>query len=363
MTDQWTPSDAPTPTTPPTPTSFASTTRLKTGEILRIGVVIGSLVVLVASGAVAFGASPDPSASPANAAPSATAPADKDNTPTTKGPGLFGGQGMPGMPGWSGGFGDKGFGMGGGMGGGRVAFGRTITIAAIDGSKVSLKTDDGWTRTVTVTDSTQIRIGSQAAKLADLKVGDVVSFSEKKETDGSYTITIIVVRVPTIAGTVTDVTSGGFTVKQRDGSSKTVTTSSSTSFLIGQATGAKADLTVGARVSVEGTDGTSFAARVVHIVPDVRSGKVTATTGTTITIALRDGKTATIHVDSATTYRVKGATTAKLSDITVGMAVTAQGLARADGSLDATNVVGGNQRGQKLIPVKPDASASPVPAS
>lgn len=359
MTDQWTPSDEPTPTTPTTPTSFSSKTRLKTGELLRIGVVIGSIVVLVASGAVAFGASPEPSASPANAAPSASAPADKDTTPNTNGPGPFGGREVPGLPGWGEVFGGKGF----GFGGGRVALGRTITITAIDGSKVSLKTDDGWTRTVTVTDSTQIRIGSQAGKLADLKTGDVVTFSEKKETDGSFTITIIVVRVPTIAGTVTDVTGAGFTVKQRDGSSKTVTTSGSTTFLIGQATGAKSDLGVGARVQVEGTDGSSFAARVVHIVPDVRSGKVTATTATTITIALRGGKSATIHVDSATTYRVKGSTTAKLSDITVGMAVTAQGLARADGSLDATNVVGGNLRGQKVIPVKPDATASPVPAS
>ena len=351
MTDQWTPTDEPTPTSP---TSFTSRTRLRPGEILRIGVVIGSLVVLVASGAVALGASPEPSAAPAGTAPTAsTAPGDRTNDPSFRGPfGIFGGRGMPGMMG--GGFGDKGFGSG------RAAFGRAITITAIDGSKVSLKTDDGWTRTIVVTATTEIRIGSEKAALADLKVGDVVTFSETKSSDGTYAITLIVVRVPTIAGTVTEVASGGFTVKLRDGSSKTVTTSSSTSFTIGQAKAARTDLSVGAQVQVEGTDGSSFAARVVHIVPDVRMGTVTATTSTTITVEVRGGTTSTIHVDAATTYRVMGSTTAKLSDITVGMVVSAQGIARADGSLDATTVVAGTFRGQKAIPVKPDATTPPA---
>ena len=351
MTDQWTPSDEATPTSP---ASFTSRTRLRPGEILRIGVVIGSLVVLVASGAVAFGASPDPSATSAGATPSASsAPAANDKGPSMIGPGgIFGGRGMPGM---GGGFGDKGF------GGRQPAFGRTITISGIDGSKVSLKTDDGWTRTIVVADTTTVRLGSQTGALGDLKVGDVVTFNETKGSDGTYTITTIVVRVPTIAGTVTDVSAGGFTVKQRDGSSKTVTTSSSTSFLIGQAKGARSDLSVGAQVQVEGTDGSAFAARVVRIVPDVRFGTVTATTSTTITIDLRGGKTSTIHVDGSTTYRVQGSTTAKLSDITVGMVISAQGLARADGSLDATTVAAGNLHDRKSIPVTP--GASPVPAS
>ena len=118
---------------------------------------------------------------------------------------------------------------------------------------------------------------------------------------------MIFVRVPTVAGTVTDVTSTGFTVKLRDGSSKTVTTSSSTSFLLGDAKSSKSDLSVGARVSVEGTDGSSFAADVVHIVPDLRIGKVTAVTSSSITIQGRNNTTVTIHVDASTTYRVKGA--------------------------------------------------------
>lgn len=347
MTDQWTPSDGPTP---PTPATFNARTRLGRGEILRIGVVIGSLVVLVASAAVTIGASPSASTDPAGAAPSSSPGASDHAKPVTGFPGFrFGG---PAGGGFGGMFGGPS--VGGKLGAG-PGIGRAITIAKIDGSNVSLKTDDGWSRTIAVTDTTEIRIGSQAGKLADLKVGDTVSLREKKNTDGTYTITLIVVRVPTIAGTVTDVTAGGFTVKQRDGSSKTVTVSSSTDFLLGPAKSSKADLSVGARVQVEGTDGTPFAASVVHIVPDVRAGKVTATTASTITIAARGGTSVTIHVDASTTYTVLGTKTAKLSDVTVGMVVSAQGLSRADGSLDATTVVAGTLRSPKL-PVKPDAS-------
>lgn len=341
MTDQRPPSDEPTPSTP---AQFSTRTRLRPGELLRIGVVIGALVVLVASAAVTIGASPSTSADP-----SASTPAGSPGTEDHAGRGPFG-------PGFR--FGGPGVMVGPKIGGllGRFGgIGRSITITSIDGANVSLKTDDGWTRTVAVTDTTEIRIGSQAGKLADLKVGDTITLSEKKNADGTYAITLIAVRVPTIAGTVTDVTSSGFTIKQRDGSSKTVTVSSATDYLLGTAKSSKSDLSVGAQVQVEGTDGTSFAATVVHIVPDFRFGKVTATTSTTITIEVRGGTTTTIHVDASTTYRVKGVTTAKLSDVTVGMYISAQGISRADGSLDATTVAAGVFRGPKL-PLKPDSS-------
>jgi hypothetical protein len=346
MTEQWTPSEEPpiAEPPPPTPTTTSTRIRLRRGEMLRIGVVIGALVVLVASAAVATGASPSPSADPSNSVP-AGSPKANDDQGRKDGPSFrFGGP-------------DGGIFRGFGSGGDRI--GRAITITKIDGSNVSLKTDDGWTRTIAVTSTTQIRIGSQAGTLADLNVGDIVSLAQKKNADGTFAVTLIVVRVPTVAGTVTDVTSTGFTLKLRDGSSKTVTTSSSTDFLLGAAKSSKADLKVGARVQAEGKDGPSFAATVVHIVPDFRVGKVTATTSTSITIEGRDGRAVTIHVDAATTYKVRGVATAKLSDVTVGMVISAQGLSRADGSLEATNVAAGKLRGPKALPVKPDASTAP----
>lgn len=327
MTDPITPREDTTPRPATMPIEHTGGTRLRASKTARVGLIVVCLVVLVASAAVASGASPAPSPDGASAAPAASA------APGKTGP-SWGGQG-------------GGFGQGGFSGGGRVAggpdIGRAITIAKIDGSNVSLKTDDGWTRTITVTGQTEIRIGTQKGSLSDLKVGDEVNLRETKNSDGTYAVTLIVVRVPTVAGTITDITTGGFTIKQRNGSTKTVTVSSSTDYLIAGSTGAKSDLSVGTQVQAEGTagSGATFAARVVHIVPDVRSGTVTATTSTTITIKSRDGSTPTIHVDAKTTYRVAGTASATIAAVKVGMVIMAQGTSRSDGSLDALSVSAG----------------------
>ena len=96
---------------------------------VRIGIVAGTALLVVLGAAVAMGASPTPSTAPAaSAAPGASA------VPGTNGADIDG---------------DRGFGMrGGGMRGGGF---HDITIASISGSNLSLKTADGWTRTITPT--------------------------------------------------------------------------------------------------------------------------------------------------------------------------------------------------------------------
>ena len=72
----------------------------------------------------------------------------------------------------------------------------SITITAINGSSLSLKTDDGWTRTITVTADTKITKAGQAMSLSDLAVGDHIRFAQKKNDDGTYTVTAIAIRSP-----------------------------------------------------------------------------------------------------------------------------------------------------------------------
>ena len=83
------------------------------------------------------------------------------------------------------------------------------------------------------------------------------------------------------------------------------------------------------------------------ILPSV-GGQVSAVGSDTITVTQRDGTSATIHVDSATTYQVEGVTSAKLSDIKVGNFVMAQGELRTDGSLDASTVASGFHGGRGM---------------
>lgn len=270
-----------------------------------------------------------------------------------------------------GGLGDFGRGFGGGLDEGDPGFGRRvggqITITAIDGNDLTLRTADGWTRTITVTSATTITEAGQAIAVGDLDVGDTVRFSQIARSDGTTTIDAIVVVVPTVGGTVTEVSSGSFKLTARDGTSWTITTTSATAYRLGVAdatkSGTAADLKVGSSVIAQGTsatDGTMTAVTVRIRLPRV-GGQVTAKTADTITIQRGDGTSTTVHVSGSTSYRVAGTTVATLADVTVGMSLVAEGTQRSDGAIDAAAVVAGawmhgGRRG--MWPTTPDADPS-----
>lgn len=315
-------------------------TRLRGPDRWRIGAVVLAGVVLVLGAATAIGASPSPTT--AGASPGASGQA----SPPAKGqdPGAwkaFGG-GPLGL-----GLGDRGRGLKGGIG-----FGQ-ITITAIDGSRLSLKTVDGWTRTITLTASTSITKGGLTIAAGDLKVGDQIVFRQTRNADGTFTIAAIQVVVPRVAGSVSAVTAGGFTLKARDGTTWTVSVTGSTAFKLGSRAGARSDVKVGVDVVVEGNQGTgnTLTALTVHVRLPRVVGEVTAKTASTLTIKRPDGTTATIHVGSATTYQVRGKASASLADIAVGSLVAVEGTQRADGSIDASTVSTGKVRGRQDKPV------------
>jgi hypothetical protein len=310
------------------PQAVAFSTRTPGPSKLRVGAVAGAAVAL-AVGAVAtsLAASPAPSSSggtPSSGGAVAPAPfAALDPTLDASDPGLdlgrFGGRG---------GFGD-------------------ITITSISGSNLNLTTADGWTRTIAVPSSVALTRAGQAITLADLKTGDRIRFQQTRNSDGTYTVTAIAIVVPTVVGTVGDVTANGFTLKARDGSTWTVAVTGSTTYALGSGTGSKSDVVAGARVFVQGDSpaANQLTALRVQVAADRTVGTVTAKTANSITIKTRDGSTKTIHVGSGTTYRVAGKGAASLSDIAVDMVVGVEGRARSDGSIDATAVAGGTGRG------------------
>jgi hypothetical protein len=220
---------------------------------------------------------------------------------------------------------------------------RDITVTSVSGSSVALTTSDGWTRTITVTDSVTLTKGGQTIAIGDLAVGDQVRIIQTRNDDGTVTVTGIAVVVPSARGTVSDVTSSGFKLTGRDGSVWTITVDGSTKYQFGTADGTIADVTNGEQAVVLGTStgDNALQALTVRVAPDRVTGTVTSKTADTIVIERRDGTTATIHVDSDTTYRVGGIESADLGDVTVDMVVGASGRARADGSIDADAVGAG----------------------
>jgi hypothetical protein len=254
----------------------------------------------------------------------------------------------PDVPGtMGGGFGpsDSGpgaMGRGGRLGGGGMF--ASISITAIDGTKLSLSTADGWTRTVDAAGATITKAG-QTVDFSTLKAGDSIVFDQSRQTDGTFKITAIQVVLPHADGTVKVVGDTSVTLTQRDGTDKVVTLTGSTTYqLFGLASkpsaSTKAALTVGDQVDAQGTtasDG-SFTASLVTIRAAEAGGTVTAKSGTSITVTTRGGTPLTINVDASTTYLVAGTTAPTLSNIAVGSIVIAEGTRNTAGTFSATTV-------------------------
>lgn len=331
------------------PTRLTPTLRIQAGlrrsSGIRIGLVIAAIIVLAVSVVMAMAAN-SPSLSPntilaagASASPDAAA---KPNSAALDGPRAAGNHG-PGDPGrLKGGPGGPGKGPGGPGGPGKGP----ITIHAISGSQISLATEDGWTRTITATSTTVITKGGQTITVLDLKVGDEVHFRQTRNTDGSFTITAIDIPTPRAGGEVSSIDGNNITVKRKDGSTRVITVTSSTVYMLGPNPGTKADVKVGTDIDAQGTvNGDSFTATAVRIRLAHIGGEVTAKTTDSITIQNHDLTKNVIHVTSSTTYKVKGKDPAALSDIAVGDKVNAEGTKRSDGSLDAISVHGGPVHG------------------
>jgi uncharacterized protein DUF5666 len=243
MTTPIDPIEPPASPTAPPPTAFSAT--LKSSAVLRVGVVLAAALVLLVSAALTFGASPAPS----GAAPQASQPAP-------------GGSGAPRLK-------DRGLGGPGFRfhlgGGGRFGFG-AISITAIDGSNVSLKTEDGWTRTIAVTGTTKLTRGGAAIALGDLKVGDKVRFHETRNADGTFAIDAVDVVLPQVVGKVTAKTADTITVEPLGGGTATIHVAASTTYRVaGKPNATLADIAVGAIIGAAGqqrADGSIDAATV-----------------------------------------------------------------------------------------------------
>jgi hypothetical protein len=243
----------------------------------------------------------------------------------------------------------------------RGGFVGPITITAIVGSSLSLRSADGWTRTVAVTADTAITRGGQPIKLTDLTVGDEIRLRQRKLEDGTFQVNAIAVIVPIVHGEVTAVGPSSLTIERR-GTTRTVTVTPSTAYRLGDQDATKADVEVGNVVTIAGTRGAddSITAITVRIRLQKVSGTVASKTASTIVLTRRDGSTTTVRVDAMTTYHVRGVETATLADVDVGMRVTGLGVRRDDGSLDAVAVAA---RAPRQAGATPGAAAPSAGAS
>lgn len=225
-------------TSPPAPVRGVATAKSSPAPWARIGLLGIGAAAIIAAVILAFGLT---------AAPKSILAAGTDDTTT---PGVV--QDLNGRGG--------GPGFGHGFGG--------ISITAISGNSISLATADGWTRTITVDSGTTYSKSGDTIALAGLEVGDQIGFRQTKETDGSFTIDSVAVIPPHLGGEVTAVSGSTITVKQRDGTTGTITVTGSTTYNIAGASAAFADVEVGMFLVAEGTENSDGSLTAT----DVRAG-------------------------------------------------------------------------------------------
>jgi hypothetical protein len=158
--------------TPPEPVQAVAVHRASPAPWARIGLLGIAVAALIAVAILAFGST---------AAPAGTLAAGPTANDTPLVVDLNGFGGGPGR-------GGPGHGLGG------------ITVTAISGSNISLKTADGWTRTITVDSGTTYSKSGDTIALGDLAVGDQVAFRQTLEDDGSWTIDSVAVVLPHVGG-------------------------------------------------------------------------------------------------------------------------------------------------------------------
>jgi hypothetical protein len=149
-----------------------------------------------------------------------------------------------------------------------------------------------------------------------------------------------------------------------DGWTRTITVTADTEITKGGDPIELGDLAVGDSIRFRqqpNDDGTFSIIRIDVVLPHV-AGTVTAVTDTTITVELRGGTTATVHVDDGTAFKVEDVTgTAGIGDVKVGMRIVASGEQNADGSLDASRVLAGTGRFREDREWKRAPDSSPAP--
>ncbi len=178
---------------------------------VRAGVLAGSALLVAVGAIAAMGASPTPATGADPTAPTTNPTTDPNGDPGRMGPWRGGTMGPMG-----------GFGPGLDVRGGFGIGGRDITIASISGSEVKLQTEDGWSRTIAITDSTVITKGGATIAASDLKQGDQVRFSQERNADGTYTVTNIVVVLPSVAGQVSAIDGNTLTITLPGGTTSVV---------------------------------------------------------------------------------------------------------------------------------------------
>jgi hypothetical protein len=145
---------------------------------------------------------------------------------------------------------------------------------------------------------------------------------------------------PGMAGTVKSVSGQTVTIQDFMGFTRTIHTSSSTTYTRGGQSATNSAVTKGANIAAQGTvdkNGTDLDASKVAVILPTVAGTVQSVSGQSFVVQGVDGATHTVTTTGSTTFHQRGSQ-ASLSDVKQGVRIAAMGDRQPNGDLAATSV-------------------------
>ena len=223
-----------------------------------------------------------------------------------------------------------------------------LRVTAVNGDTINAITRGGQPVTITVgTTTTYKEVGVTSAALSNVQPGESILVRGKRTATRTIQATVVRILLARDAGVVTAVNGQSLTVTGLNGTSHTVTLGATTAISASGATAPQSAITPNTAIVAVGTpnaDGSLNATRVVMRAAHV-AGRVTAVSGSAITVQGAYGATYTVNTSSATVYAARHGRTltpATVGTVTVGRRIVAFGARSADGkTLTATRIVVG----------------------
>ena len=236
-----------------------------------------------------------------------------------------------------------------------------LTVSSVSGQTITAKRPDGASVTVKVTANTKYTRAGKTVSLSAITSGEAINVRGTRNSDGSITATQVEIVLPHLGGQVTAISGSTITVRDRDGGTATIHTSSSTTVQRAGQSSSLSAIAVGAQINAEGTknsDGSLNAEAITIILPRA-GGQVKSVSGSTITVTdPRGASTTTINVTASTkyvtvTFGSNGPTqsASSLSAVKAGVFIHAEGTKNSDGSLTAEVVT--------IMPTPPSGMPGP----
>jgi hypothetical protein len=158
-----------------------------------------------------------------------------------------------------------------------------------------------------------------------------------------------------MAGTVKSVNGPTVTIQDLMGFTRTIHTSSSTTYTRGGQPANSSAVTNGAQIAAQGTvdkNGADLDASKVSVLLPRVAGTVQSVSGSSFVVQGRDGSKHTVTTTGSTTFR-QGRSNASLSDVKQGDRVVAMGDRQSNGDLTASSV--------QILPARPQPPSNGAP--